>query len=275
MTGVQTCALPIFAHARAKLRPDEWTQADFNAFVPLSDRLIQAYPENGEAWALRSIANSLLVIRNLDSGTKPLETGKEAADRALRLAPDSPLAALSLGMHLVAMISRGSDIQAPRVYIDRGLAGLPVEPLTRYAELCSYWLGYQFEGTDRSAHAWLAAEPRASFPAWILAQSYLVRRQPAELEKWAAQAATDADIIGVRSLVTMFESRYYLQADLGGARQALDRLPGAQRGVHRVVAARWLLAMAEQHYDLALQELTRTPESMLRDRVFQDRKSVV
>jgi hypothetical protein len=86
-----TASAPVteIARIRANLRPDEWTRADFEAFKPVVDRLIQANPENGEAWALRSIANSLLVIRNLDSGTTPLEVGKEAADRALRLAPKS------------------------------------------------------------------------------------------------------------------------------------------------------------------------------------------
>ena len=264
------------ARIRASMHPDEWTRADFDAITPTIDRLIQAYPENGEAWALRSIANSLLVVRNLDSGTKPLEVGKEAADRARRLVPDSPLAELSLGLHLVAMISRGGDPLACRPHIDKGLAGLPAdENLTRYAELCSYWLGYQIEGTERVARAWLAKEPRASFPAWILAQSFLVRRRPVDAEKWATQAAADTDITGVRSLVTLFESRYYLQADLGAARAALDRISGSQRGVHRVVAVRWLLAMAEKQYDLALQELARTPESMLRDRIYHGPKALL
>ncbi len=262
------------AQIRSKLRPDEWTRANFDAFTPTVDRLIQAYPENGDAWALRSIANSLLVIRNLESGTAPLEAGKAAADRALRLAPNSPLAELALGMHLVAMISRGSDVQAPKAHIERGLAGLPTEPLTRYGELCAYWLGYQFEGADKTIQAWLTAEPKASFPAWIAAQSRLVRRQPAEAVKWAEQASIDPDITGVRAFVTMFEARYYLQADLAAARAAVDRISASQRTVHRVLAVRWLLAMAEGHYDLALQELARTPEAILRDRIYHGPKAL-
>jgi TolB-like protein/Tfp pilus assembly protein PilF len=258
---------------RSSLRPDEWTRADFDAFIPVTDRLIQANPENGEAWALRSIAHSLLVVRNLDTGTKPLEAGKEAADRALRLAPDSPLAELSLGLHLVAMISRDGDPLACRVPMDRALAGLPAnENLTRYAELCSYWLGYQFEGTEKSARAWLTATPGASFPAWILAQSALVRRRPEEALKWSAQASADPEITGVRSFVTAFEACYYLQADLAAAQAALDRVPAGQRSVHRVLASRWLVAMAEKHFDQALQELNRAPEAMLRDRVYHGPK---
>jgi hypothetical protein len=110
---------------RAKLRPEKWTRADFNTFAPLFDRLVKDYPENGDAWALRSIAHSLLVIRNLDTGTKPLETGKDAADRALRLPPGSLLAELGLGMHLIAMISRGGDVLSSRPHTEKGLAGLP------------------------------------------------------------------------------------------------------------------------------------------------------
>ena len=260
---------------RSKLRPDEWTRADFNAFVPVVDRLIQTYPENADAWALRSISHSLLVIRNIDSGTKPLEAGKAAIDTALRIAPDAPLAQLGLGLHLVAMISRGGDIRASRTHIDRGVAGLPAESLTRFAELVSYWLGYQIEGADVSARKWLAAEPQASFPAWILAQSFAARRQPAEAVKWAELAASDPDITGTRSLVTLFESHYYVSADLAAARAAIDRVPAVQRGVHRVVASRFWLAMAERHFDQALQELARVPESMLFDRVYHGPKSLL
>ncbi len=261
---------------RASLRPDEWTRADFDALVPTIDRMIQDHPDNGDAWALRGVANSLLVIRNLDSGTKPLEVGKEAADRALRLAPKSPLAELALGLHLTAMISRGSDVHAPRLHIERGLAGLPAgEALSRYADVTSYWLGYQLDGTDKSAHAWLAAEPGASFPAWILAQSAVASRRAAEAVKWAEQAALDPDITGIRAFVTLFEARYYLQADLAAARAAVDRVPGGQRGVHRVVAARFLVAMAEKHFDQALQELAQTPAAMLNDRVFHGPKALL
>jgi TolB-like protein/Flp pilus assembly protein TadD len=274
-TAASTATAEI-ASVRSNLRPDEWTRADFDAFVPVADRLIQANPENGEAWALRGIANSLLVIRNLDTGTKPLQTGKEAADRALRLAPGSPLAELSLGLHLVAMISRGGDPLACRAPIDRAVAGLPPdENLTRYAELASYWLGYQFKGTEKTARAWLAAAPSAGFPAWILAQSALVRRQPAEAVKWAAQASADPEITGVRSFVTAFEVHYYLQADLAAAQAALDRVPAGQRSVPRVLASRWLVAMAGNHFDQALQELSRSPDAMLRDRLYHGPKALL
>jgi TolB-like protein/Tfp pilus assembly protein PilF len=174
------------------------------------------------------------------------------------------------------MISRGSDVHAPRLHIERGLAGLPAgEALSRYADLCSYWLGYQLDGADKSARAWLAAEPGASFPAWILAQESIARRRPDEAAKWAEQAAKDPDITGVRSLVTLFESRYYLEADLAAARAAVDRIPGEQRGVHRVIASRFVLAMAEKHYDQALQELAQTPAAMLSDRVFHGPKALL
>ncbi|HVU16014.1 MAG TPA: TIR domain-containing protein [Candidatus Didemnitutus sp.] len=263
------------AAVRAKLRPDSWTRADFEAFSASVDRLIKDYPENGEAWALRGIANSLLVIRNLDSGTKPLEVGREAAERALRLAPKSPYAELSLGLHQVAMISRGSDARVPRERIDHAFAQLPKTPLTRYAEVTSYWLGYQFEGSEKSCLAWLQAEPKASFPAWILAQLHVVRREPDEAIKWSEQASSDPDITGTRALVTMFEATYYLKGDLAASRAVLDRIPPGQRTVHRVLACRWLLAMAEKQYDQALQELNRLPESMMRDRIYHGPKALL
>ena len=262
--------------ARARIQPDRWQKQDFDAISATLDRLIQANQEEADAWALRSIINSLQVMRNFDSGTKPLEIGKSAAERALRLAPNSPLGELALGMHLAAMFSRGSDVSTARPHLERGLAGLPPDSLTRYADLTAHWLGYEFEGTRQSATKWLAEEPRASFPAWILAQMHTAARQPDEAEKWANQAAAaDNDITGIRSLVTIFEARYYLRADLPGARAALDRLAAGARPPHRLLYARWLLAMAERQWDHALQETARLPEPILFDRNFHGPKALL
>ena len=239
------------------------------------DRLIQANPEEAEAWALRSIINSLQVMRNFDSGTKPLEMGRSAAERARRIAPGSPLGELALGMHLAAMFSRGSDVQVALPHVQRGVAGLPRDALTRYAELTSLWLGYQFDATERSARAWLADQPRASFPAWILGQLNVARRQPEEAVKWAGLAAADSDITGIRARVTTFEARYYLQADLPAARAALEQIPPSASPPHRLLFARWLLAMAERQWDQALRELTRVPDPILFDRNYHGPKALL
>jgi TolB-like protein/Tfp pilus assembly protein PilF len=263
------------AQLRTRLVPDRWQAGDFEAMAPSLERLTQANPDNVEAWALLSVIHSLQVTRNLDSGTRPLEQGKAAAERALRLAPNAPLAELAFGLHLTAMISRGGDVRAARPHIERGVAGLPRDALTRYAELVVYWLGYQVADAQRSARAWLADEPQASCPAWILAESMLATRQAAEAEKWAETAATNNEITGVRALVTRFEASYYLRADLTAARAALDRIPAGRQGVHRVVYARWLVAMAERRWDQALQELARVPEQILFDRNFHGPKALL
>ena len=115
-------------------------------------RLIEANPELADAWAMRSIVNSLQVVRNFDSSTKPLEVGKVAADRAMRLSPGSPLAEIATGMHLVAMTSRGGHARACRPYLDRGVAALPPDALTRYAELAAYWFAYDFDQVQRQGY---------------------------------------------------------------------------------------------------------------------------
>ena len=260
---------------RARIIPDRWQRQDFDALSSTLERIVQANPEEAEAWALLSIINSLQVTRNQDSGTKPLTAGKSAAERALRLAPDNPLGELALGLHYIAMTSRGGDVHAARAHLERAVAGLPPDALTRYAELVSYWLGFQFENTERCARAWLAAEPQASFPAWIMAQMNLTTRHPAEAVQWAEQAAADRDVTGVRALATMFEARYYLQADLPAARAALDRQAAGGQTVHRMVFARWLQAMAEHRWDLALQEPARLPEPILFDRNFHGPKALL
>ena len=263
------------ARIRARLIPDRWQKGDFEALSPTLDRLIQTNPEDSDAWALRSIINSLQVARNFDSGTKPLEVSRAAAERALRLSPESPLGEIALGMHLVAMISRGGDPAAGRPYVARGIAALPPDALTRYADLVSLWQGYNVEGTESSVKAWFAAEPGATFPAWILAQLYITQRRTAEAEKSAEAAAADRNITGTRALYTLFEAKYYLRADLAAAKDALARVPAEGRAVHRIIHARWLLAMAEQRWDEALQELARVSEPMLYDRTFHGPRSLL
>lgn len=239
------------------------------------DRLIQADAANADAWALRSIINSLQSVRQFDRGTKPLEIGKGAADRALRLAPNSPLGELAVGLHLVAMLSRGGDDDAYRAQLDRVLAKLPRDGLTRFTELLSYYHAYDFPGAEQSANSWLAAEPGAVFPAWILASANLVRRRPDEAEKWANAAGIESSITGVRAQVTVFELRYYLRADLAGARAALEKVPASGRSVHRVVHAQWLLAMAEKRWDDALQLLGRLPEPLFSDRTYHGPRALL
>lgn len=175
------------ARLPARVQPDRWQKDDYDAVSPTLDRLLQASPEDAEIWALRSIINSLQVIRTFDRSTRPLSVGKEAAERALRLAPGLPLGELALGMHLTAMMSRGGEVQAARPHLERAVAALPRDAMVRFAELTSHWLGYNFEETERSAKAWLQAEPRAGFPAWILAHPSLTTRRVAETERWAEQ----------------------------------------------------------------------------------------
>jgi len=233
------------ARVRARIIPDRWQKGDFEAVSATLDRLIQTDPENSDAWALRSISHSLQGLRIIDPGTKPLEAGKAAAERALRYAPASPLAHLALGMHLTAMISRGGDPEACRAPIARAIAALPPDALTRYADLVSSWLGYDFDRTEARGKAWIEAEPGASFPAWILTSYSVTRRRPAEVEKWSKLSLADPDLSGARTLCNLTDLHFYLRANLPDARAAIERVPIHLRTLPRVVIWRWLLAMAE------------------------------
>jgi TolB-like protein/Tfp pilus assembly protein PilF len=260
---------------RRQIVPDRWQQEDFQAMAPRLDRIIRDDPDNADAWALRSLIESLQVTRNFDAGTKPLEAGKNDADRALRLAPQSPLASLAMGIHLVAMISRGRDAQACRPWLDRAVGALPASPLTRYCGGVSRWLSYDFAESEREMHAWIEAEPHAGFPNWILAQLNMVARRPDQAEQFATEAARDDGITGIRARYTLFESSYYLRADLARSREILQGIPAGGSTVHRVVHARWLVAMAGHRWDDALQELARLPENFLFDRAFHGPKALL
>ncbi|MEP7310949.1 MAG: toll/interleukin-1 receptor domain-containing protein [Pseudomonadota bacterium] len=275
MVTVPSAGSAEIARVKSRLVPDRWQQGDYDAIAPTIDRLILANPEDPDAWALRSIINSLQVLRILDPGTKPLEEGKTAAERALRLAPESPFANLALGLHLVAMVSRGGDPQACRGPIDRAVAELPPDALTRYAELISLWLSYDFDGTERSAQAWLAVEPRASFPMWVLGQKGVTTRRWAEAEKWAGLAAPDENLTGIRALSSLVDVDFYLRADLPASHEALNRLPTQARSVSRVAHWWWMLAMAEKRWDDALQGLAQLPDPFLFDTSYNGPKALL
>jgi serine/threonine protein kinase/TolB-like protein len=263
------------AGLRSLIQPDRWQKVDFDLRAGELDRLLKSNPDDAEAWALHSIIHSLQVMRSYDAGTKPLQVGKASAQHALRLAPGMPLAELAMGMHLTANVSRGGDPAIAWPYLDRGIAGLPDDPIARYAEVGSNWIGYRFEETQQAALAWLSRDPQASYPKWILAQWNLVKRRSAEVEKWAQQVANDNNVNQDRAFVSLFDERYYLQADLSGARTALERAGAGDRASHRMVFSRWLIAMAEHKWDVAFEELQRLPEAMLFDRHFHGPKALL
>ncbi len=263
------------ARLRARLIPDQWKKEDFEPWSAALDRIIAADDRNAGAWALRSIINSLQVMRTFEMSTQTLEAGRAAAQRALHLAPNSALGELALGMHYAAMISRGVDPQMARPHLNRALAALPADALTRYADLTTAWLGYEFERVERTAKAWLDAEPNADFPAHLLAAMNLGLRNATEASVWSKRAGSDRGITGIRALCAAFETNYYLRADLATARATLDLIPPGARTANRIVHARWLLAMAERRWDLALQELARTPEAVFFESGFYGPKTVL
>ncbi|MBI2813051.1 MAG: TIR domain-containing protein [Opitutae bacterium] len=275
LPAATTASATEIARARARIIPDRWQKGDFDAIAPALDRIIAASPDEADAWALRSIINSLQVLRILDPGTQPLETGKTAAEHALRLAPESPLGQLALGLHLVANVSRGGDPRACREPIDRAVAALAPDALTRYAELVSFWLGYDFENTKRVAAAWLKADPPANYPAWIMTSMSVVMRQATEVEKWAERSFRDQDVTSVRALCNLADAHFYLRADLAACRATLERIPVRARSIPRVVYWRWLLPMAEGRWDDALQELAQVPDAMLLDVVYNGPKALL
>ncbi len=251
---------------RARLIPDQWKKEDFEPFSATLDRIIAADELNADAWALRSIINSLQVIRNFESGTKYLEAGRQAANRALYLAPRSGLGELALGMHLTAMNSRGGDPRAARPHLQQALAILPPDALTRFADVSWGVNSFAFAELRTSLDDWLQTDPSSNHAAFVRGMMHLALREPDEALRWAEKGATSTSMSGVRSFVTSFEVHYYLRADLNAARAALDRIAPGGPTVHRALYSRWLLAMAERRYEAALQELARTPESNLFDR---------
>jgi TolB-like protein/Flp pilus assembly protein TadD len=256
---------PEIAALRARIVPDRWQKGDFEAVDATLERLLQQNPENADAWALRSIICSLQTMRLIDRGTKPLQIGRRAAERAQSLAPDSPLANLALGYHLTANINRGGDPEAGRAPMARAVAALPPDGMTRYGALASVWNAYDLAGTERVAREWLAADPTATFPSWVMASKSAIAREPEEVLCWGGKATSDPNITGVRAFSTMFDAHFYLRADLPAAAAMLERVPPRGRNVPRIVFCRWLICSAQGRHDDALQALAAVPEPFIGD----------
>jgi len=250
---------------RARIVPDRWQKGDFEAIDGVLERITREDPNYADAWALRSLINSLQTMRLIDRGTKPLQDGRLLADRALSLAPDSPWAQLALGYHLTANINRGGDPEAARGPMERAVAALPVDAITRYGALACVWNAYDLTATEASAREWLAAEPNASFPAWIMAGVKILAREPEEALKWGEQVTNDPNITGIRAYSTMFDAHFYLRADLAAAGAVIDRVPARGRAVPRIVFCRWLLHSSYGRHDDALQVLAAVPEPFIGD----------
>jgi TolB-like protein/Flp pilus assembly protein TadD len=266
---------PEIAALRARIVPDRWQKGDFEAVNATLDRLLQQNPEDADAWALRGIICSLQTMRLIDRGTKPLQDGRAAAERALRIAPDSPLANLALGYHLTANINRGGDPEAGRAPMERAVAALPPDAITRYGALATVWNAYDIEATERRAREWLEAEPTATFPAWIMASMSNIARRPDDVVKWGERVTGDPNITGVRAFSTMFDAHYYLRADLASAASVLDRVPPRGRTVARIIFCRWLLHSAQGRHDDALQALAAVPDPFIGDVSFAGPKALL
>ncbi len=264
------------ASLRARIVPDRWTRGDYEVIKSALDRLILANQEEAEAWALRSIIASLQVVRTFDYGTSVLMAGKTDAERALRLAPGLPLGDLALGLHYVAMTTRGGDARAASPPIARAVRALPRDALTRYVELADASFTLRLAEAEELCLAWLQDDPAATFPLWVLAGNRISQRSAADAESWAERAAqADKGITGVRALVTLCDIGFFLRADLSAARTAIDRVPAESRSIHRVVLARWQLALVERRWDEAIQELVRVPDAVLYDRTYHGPKALL
>jgi TolB-like protein/Flp pilus assembly protein TadD len=260
---------------RARIVPDRWQKGDFEAIDPTLERITREDPNYADAWALRSLIHSLQTMRLIDRGTKPLQAGRQMAERALSLAPDSPWAQLALGYHLTANINRGGDPEAGRVPMERALAALPVSAITRYGALSYSWNAYDLPATEARAKEWLEAEPNASFPAWIMASMSNVLRRPDAALRWTERVVSDPNITGIRAHSTIFDAHFYLRADLSAAATAIEQVPARGRSVPRIIFCRWLVNSALGRHDDALQILATLPEPLLSDIAYSGPKALL
>ena len=134
------------------------------------------------------------------------------------------------------MTTRGADIEEARPHMERGLAGLTSDALTRYAETAYLAFSLQLDRTIRAAKLQLRDEPEAKYPKWVIAMVSFVDRKADEAQTWAEQSATSGEPgTVVRSFVTLSDVNFYLPADLAATRATLDRVPAAARSHHRII----------------------------------------
>ena len=235
-----------------RLLDPEWSETSFRMAAQMFDRGVRLDPGFALAHARFSLASAVLYWEKWDGSEERLAMAKQAAERALELAPDLPQAHLAMGCyHYYGQRDYDRALEAFR----EAHSGLPND-----TEILRYISGVlrrqgRFEEATSNLEKAARLDPRAAYIPTDLGFTQTALRQYEEADRsYARSIALVPDqewTYGLRAI------SYILWGDLEKARTVLEEMPTTvdSGSVFPLV----LLTLCERNYEEALIWLSRAP----------------
>jgi tetratricopeptide (TPR) repeat protein len=234
------------------------TQDDFAVAEDLLKRALALGPDDGEIWAYSAQLNFMFRNRGFDFAPERIATGRQQAERAVRLAPDSPEAVFA-----VALAHRYTNNEAG--YIETMQRVVALNPAHARALM---FLGGELTRRGETMEEGLALLARArENPKWApLVDYFAFLRNFFGREFAAAEAAirdSQSSKPSANSAAAIAVLHMTWKGDLEAASRLLAGLPPALLTAPRVVWATAELHMLRRDPERALRTLDRLPDEYL------------
>ena len=254
--------------ARALIDLLDSTPDDYATAEGLLKRAIELDPNDGEVLAVSSLLNSMYLSRGFDRGDARRETARSQAERAVKLAPDSPDAWLAMGRGAYT-----TDFARSEQALRRGLKLAPRDGRLLIA------LGGLYRRQGRTDEALATYEQAAALPgARALARydQYLINfylGRFAEADRCIRDGLAEAKTVNMVAGLALLEVTW--RGRVPEALQVLADAPAAVRGQPRLVVATVLVNLLAHRPDEVLHVLDLVPADYLNDAWYTGPKALL
>ncbi len=225
-------------------------------------KVVQRSPADAEAVTVLAHIESTLLVRNFDFTADRTTLARRYCERAVQLAPDSPVALAAQAMFLV---QRGGDIPRGEALLRRAAQLAPEEP--RYARYLARVVSLQNGAEGAQAGMRLQQQVVARFPRDPLARYDLSVRLRDAGDYDGAERELDATL-ALAPLANAFDwkARFALmRGELPDTRAWLERVPPRLQTEERGLLTRVTYALFSGDVAYGLQALERYSEAWFYD----------
>ncbi len=254
--------------ARALIDQLDSTPDDYATAEGLVKRALELDANDGEAWAVSSLLNSLYLSRGFDRSEARREAARSQAERAVKLAPESPNAWLALGRAAFS-----TDLPRSEQALRRGLELAPNDGRLLIA------LGGLYRRQSRNDEALAVYERAAALPdscALARYDQYLIHfyfGHFAEADRCIRAAFAETKTVNIVAGLALHEVTW--RGRVPEALQVLAEAPANVRGQPRVVVATVLVDLMAHRPEEALHALDQLPADTINDAWYTGPKALL